>query len=364
MTDAEKETTTGQAPLTLGVIAGWCGGRVHGDPATEVDAVRPVGRADGRSLGLVADPRYLDAVPGSGAGAFLVSSELADRVARIDDRPRLVVDDPRAAMIPILVRLDPTPRYEAGVHPTAVLEAGVQLGEAASVGPYAVLERGAVLGARTRVGAHCVVGRGARVGEVGYLHPHAVLYAGTILGDRVVVHAGARIGSDGFGYVFDEGRASKIPQVGRAVLGDDVEVGANTCVDRGSIGDTEVGEGVKLDNLVQLGHNARLGAHGAFAAQTGIAGSTSVGPYARIAGQVGITGHIEVGSGVTIAPATKIFQSVPEADAELMGLPGTDAREARKFWAAQRRLPELLKRVRALEKELDAMRLRIDPASG
>ncbi len=355
---------TDLVPLTLGTIAAWCGGHVDGDPDTVVESVRPLDRADERALGLVADPRYVAGVPDSRAGAILVASELVERVARIDDRPRLVVDDPRAAMIPVLVRLDPTPHYEAGIHPTAIVEHGVRIGEGTSVGPWAVLERGAELGARTRVGAHCVVGRGARIGADGYLHPHVVLYPGAVLGDRVIVHAGARIGSDGFGYVFEEGRASKIPQIGRAVLGDDVEIGANACIDRGSIGDTDVGDGVKLDNLVQVGHNVRLGAHGAFAAQAGVAGSTTVGPYARVAGQVGLNGHIEVGANVTVAPAGKVFQSVPEARAELMGHPARDAHESARIWAAEKRLPDLRKRVRALEKELEALRLRIDPASG
>jgi UDP-3-O-[3-hydroxymyristoyl] glucosamine N-acyltransferase len=364
VSDAQTQDQAGDGPLTLGVIAAWCDGRVDGDPETVVESVRPLDRADVRALGLVADPRYLDAVPGSGAGSLLVAASLAERVAQLDDRPRLVVEDPRAAMIPVLQRLDPTPSYEAGVHPTAIIERGVRIGENASVGPYAVLEAGAVVGARTRVGAHCVVGRGARIGEGGYLHPHVVLYAGAVVGDRAILHAGARIGADGFGYAFEGREVTKIPQVGRVVLGDDVEVGANACVDRGSIGDTEIGEGVKLDNMVQVGHNVRIGAHGLFAAQTGVAGSTTVGPGARVAGQVGFNGHIEIGPRVTVAPAARVFQSVPEADASLMGYPATDQREAARLWAAEKRLPELVKRVRALEKEIAALRLRIDPTSG
>ena len=364
MGDAQTQEGSGTAPLTLGVIAAWCGGRVEGDPDTVVESVRPLDRADASALGLVADPRYLEAVPGSLAGSLLVASALEARVAQVDDRPRLVVDDPRAAMIPVLDRLDPTPSYEPGVHPTAIIETGVRIGAEVSVGAYAVLEEGSVVGARTRVGAHSVVGRGVRIGEDGYLHPHVVLYAGAVIGNRAILHAGARIGADGFGYAFDDAGATKIPQIGRVVLGDDVEVGANACVDRGSIGDTEIGAGVKLDNLVQVGHNVRIGANGLFAAQTGVAGSTTVGHGARIAGQVGINGHIELGARATVAPAGRVFQSVPEEGASLMGYPAMDRRETARLWAAEKRLPELVKRVRVLEKEIAALRLRIDPASG
>ncbi len=346
---------TQQAPLTLARIAEWSGGRVHGDDSTPIERVRPLDRADEGSLGLVADARYVGGVAGSNAGALLVAAELEDRVAEVDDRPRVVVEDPRSAMIPILARLDPTPRHPPGVHPTAVVEHGVRLGEGVSVGPRAVLEEGAVIGRGTRIGAHCVIGRGARIGEAGYLHPHVVVYADSVVGDRVILHAGACIGADGFGYAFEEGRYVKIPQVGRAVLGDDVEIGANSCIDRGSIGDTEIGDGVKIDNLVQMAHNVRIGEHGAFAALNGVAGSTVIGAYARFAGQVGVTGHIELADRVTAGPATKILQSVPESDTTIMGFPARSQRESTRLWAAERRLPDLLRRVRSLEKRLEAV---------
>ncbi|HKK92968.1 MAG TPA: UDP-3-O-(3-hydroxymyristoyl)glucosamine N-acyltransferase [Longimicrobiales bacterium] len=348
------ENAAEQTSLTLDRIAEWAGGRVHGDGDTPIERVRPLDRADAGSLGLVADARYVGAVPESGAGALLVAAGLEERVAAVDDRPRVVVEDPRAAMIPILERLDPTPRHEPGVHPTAVVEHGVRIGEGVSVGPRAVLEEGAVIGRGTRIGAHCVVGRRARIGEDGYLHPHVVVYAESVIGDRVILHAGARIGSDGFGYAFEQGRYVKIPQVGRAVLGDDVEIGANSCIDRGSIGDTEIGDGVKIDNLVQMGHNVRIGDHGAFAALNGVAGSTVIGAYARFAGQVGVTGHLELADRLTAGPATKILQSVSEPDTTIMGFPARDQREATRLWAAERRLPDLLRRVRALEKQLEA----------
>lgn len=260
--------------------------------------------------------------------------------------------DAHAALVPLLAQLDPTPRYEPGVHPTAVIEEGVTLGEDVSVGPRAVLEAGASIGARTRIGAHCTVGRDASIGADGYLHPGVVVYAGSLIGARCVLHAGARIGSDGFGFAFEGGRYIKIPHVGRAVLGDDVEVGANACIDRGSIGDTEVGDGVKIDNLVHLAHNVRVGAHSVFAAQVGIAGSTRIGAYGRFGGQAGAVGHLEFPDGFAVAAASKIFQSPDEGVDTFMGHPARDQRETARKWAAEQRLPDLLRRVRALEREL------------
>lgn len=349
------QDTGQQTPLTLDEIAEWSGGRVRGDGSTSVERVRPLDRADSGSLGLVADARYVEAVPASGAAALLVAADLEERVAGVDGRPRVVVDDPRSAMIPILRRLDPTPRHPTGVHPTAVIEKGVQLGEGVSIGPRAVLAEGASIARGTRVGAHCVVGRRARIGEDGYLYPHVVVYAESIIGDRVILHAGACIGSDGFGYAFEAGRYVKIPQVGRAVLGDDVEIGAHSCIDRGSIGDTEIGDGVKIDNLVHIGHNARIGEHGAFAALNGVAGSTVIGSHARFAGQVGVVGHIEIADRTSIASATKVLQSVEEPGTTLMGFPAREQREAAKVWAAEKRLPDLLRRMRALERRLEAL---------
>jgi len=342
------------APLTLGAIAEAAGGRVHGDPALAVARVAPLDRAGPDDLGLVAASEYVAAVPESEASALLVAAELEERVSALDDRPRVVVEDARAAMIPLLRRLDPTPEHAPGVHRTAVIETGVELGPDVSVGAWAVLEAGASIGPRTRVGAHCVVGRGARIGADGYLHPHVTVYADSVIGDRAVLHSGARIGSDGFGFAFEDGRYVKIPQVGRAVLGDDVEVGANSCIDRGSIGDTEVGDGVKLDNLVHIAHNVRVGEHGALAALVGIAGSTTIGAYARFGGQAGAVGHLELPDNLAVTAATAILQEVGEPGGTVMGLPAASQRDTAKVWAAQRRLPDLLKRVRELERLLAA----------
>lgn len=347
--------------FTLGELAESMGGRLDGDPSFTVRRPAPLETAGPDELGLVADRKYLKAAHDSRAGALLVAEDLASELD--DPRPRITVADPRAALVPLLVRLDPTPVPEPGVHPTAVVGRGVVLGDAVSVGPYAVLEAGAVVGEGTVVGAHCVVGARARLGSGCYLHPHVVLYPGTILGDRVRVHAGARLGSDGFGYVVMDGAYRKVPQVGGCILEDDVEIGANTCLDRGSIGDTVVGRGSKLDNLVHLAHNVRLGDNGALAAMTGIAGSTTVGPWAQFGGQAGAIGHLRIGTGVRVSAQAGIIGDV-EDGVEVTGFPAREMKGQLRTWAASAKLPDALKELRALRKEVAALRARLEGGEG
>lgn len=346
--------------MTLEQVAGWTGGRLVGDGAVEILRPAPLETATPEELGLLADRKYLAAARGSKAGAFLVSEELSE--AFDDPRPRVVVPDARVALLPILRRLDPTPVPEPGVHPTAVLGKGVQLGEGVSVGPYAVLEAGVVIGEGTRVGAHCVVGAGAVLGPRCYLFPHVVVYPNTVLGAEVRVQSGACLGSDGFGYVVQEGRYLRVPQVGGCVLEDGVEIGANTCLDRGSIGDTVVGQGSKLDNLVHLAHNVRLGENGALAAMVGIAGSTTIGPWAQFGGQAGAIGHLTLGKGVRATAQAGIIGDL-EDGAEVTGFPARDRKEQMRVWAGGAKLPDALKRLRALEAEVEALRARLEGES-
>ncbi len=343
--------------MTLGMVAEWTGGRVVGDATLALRRPAPLETAGDDELGLLADRKYLSAAGQSNAGAFLVSEELSDDFP--DPRPRIVVPDARAALVPILERMDPTPRPVPGVHPTAVLEPGVQLGEGVSVGPYAVLEAGCVVGDGTRVGAHCVVGARAVLGRECYLFPHVVLYPNTVLGDGVRIHSGARVGSDGFGYVVQEGRYRRVPQVGGCILEDDVEVGANSCVDRGSIGDTTVGRGTKMDNLVHLAHNVRVGEHVAMAAMTGIAGSTEIGAWAQFGGQSGAVGHLKIGKGARMGAQTGVIGDL-EDGAEVTGYPARDLKQQLRGYAATAKLPDALKRLRSLEREVEALRSRLE----
>lgn len=347
--------------MTLETVAEWTGGRLVGDGSLTVSRPAPLETASADELGMVADRKYLAAAIASAAGALLVSEELEAELD--DDRPRILVPDARAALVPLLERLDPTPEHGPGVHPTAVLEAGVELGDAVSIGAYAVIESGATVGDGTRIGPHCVVGRGARLGRECYLFPHVVVYANSVLGDRVRVHSGARVGSDGFGYVVQDGRYRKVPQVGGCVIGDDVEIGANTCLDRGSIGDTVVGAGSKLDNLVQLAHNVRLGENGALAAMVGIAGSTDIGPWAQFGGQSGAVGHIRLGQGVRVSAQAGVIGDLDDG-AEVTGWPARDMKAQMRVYGASAKLPDALRRLRALEREVGGLRARLEGEEG
>jgi UDP-3-O-[3-hydroxymyristoyl] glucosamine N-acyltransferase len=303
-------------------------------------------------VALLANAAYLPAAEASRAGAFLTTTSLAAQAP--DDRPRVVVEDAHAALIPLLERFHPAPAPRPGVHPTAILGRGVRLGEAVTIGPYAVLEEGAAVGDRVQVGAHAVIGRGVTVGQDSMLHPHVVLYPGTVVGARVILHAGVRLGVDGFGYAWVDGGHRKVPQVGRCVVEDDVEIGANTTVDRGSLGDTQVAHGSKLDNLVHLAHNVRLGPHCAAAALVGIAGSTRVGAGVLFAGQAGIVGHVDIGDGARIGAAAKVWGDVPPGETYL-GDPARPRREYLRSRARIERLGALVERVRALEHALQAL---------
>ena len=344
---------------TVAHLAGVGGGRLEGDGTRGVSAVAPIDEAGPGDLGFLASRKYAGRAKASEAGAFLVASELEDALP--DDRPRIVVDDPHRALQAILAHLHPPVKAPAGVHPTAVLGTGVALAEDVGVGPYAVLEDGVSVGRGSRIGAHCVLGRGASVGADVLLHPHVVLYAGTVLGDRVVIHAGARLGVDGFGWAVVDGLPRKMPHVGRCVVGADVEIGANTTLDRGSIGDTTVGDHAKLDNLVHLAHNVRLGGGSLLAAMVGIAGSTRVGRGVLMGGQAGAINHIEIGNGVQVAAASAVLRDVPD-DTVVSGNPARPNREYLRKQAHVERLPKLVARVRELEARLD--RLDPDPASG
>ncbi len=333
-------------------VAEAVGGRLIGDGSAGVRGIAPLDRAGSNDLSFLGAPKYAAAFTASNAGVVLVTPELAETPGTAS--ARIVVDKPMEAMLGLLPRFHRQASAPIGVHATAVIGANVRLGENVSVGPYAVIGDGATLGDSVVIGAHCVIGAGVTVGERCQLYPSVTLYQGAVLGARVTVHSGARIASDGFGYVQRGGQHLKIPHVGRCIIEDDVEIGANTTIDRGSIDDTVVGTGTKVDNLVQIAHNVRIGKACLIMAQVGIAGSVRVEDGAMLLGQVGVSGHHTVGKGARLAAQAGVFGDIPAGET-WSGYPARPHKEALRAQAALFRLPSLLRRIeRLLDKQTDS----------
>lgn len=338
--------------MTASEVARLLDAELEGGADPEIRGAAPLDRAGPDDLAIVARARYLPYVQPSSAGLLLVTEELKDRVAR--DRPRIVLEDVHAALIAILPRLYPEREPEPGVHPTAAVAPDAELGERVTVAAGAVIGAGTRVGRGARVGAQTVVGSDCEVGEAVVLHPHVTLYDGTRVGPRTIIHAGARIGVDGFGYAAVDGVPRKVPQVGRCVIGADVEIGANVTIDRGSIGTTEIGDHVKIDNLVQVGHNVRIGAGSIIVSQVGISGSTVLGRGVTVAGQAGLSGHIQIGDGATVAAQAGVFGDIPAGET-WSGYPARPHRESLRKQANMGRVSELRERIRELERRIDSL---------
>ncbi len=335
----------GDFVLTAAAIAEAVGGRLLGDPSVAVGGVAPLDRASRRDLSFLGMAKYASVFTTSHAGVVLVSPELADTPGQAP--ARIVVERPQEALLTLLPKFHRLGAAPVGVHATAVIGTGVHLGKDVSIGPYAVLGDGVRLGDRTIVGPHCSVGDGVEVGEGSHLFPSVTVYAGSRIGRRVTLHSGVRIGSDGFGYVQRDGQHLKIPHVGRCVIEDDVEVGANTTIDRGSIDDTVVGAGTKIDNLVQIGHNVRIGRACLIMAQAGIAGSVIVEDGCMLLGQVGVSGHLTIGKGARLAAQAGVFGDIPAGET-WSGYPARPHKVALRAQAALFKLPSLLRRIERL----------------
>ena len=326
------------APLTAAEAAALVGGELLGDGAVPLSGVAPLDRAGPEDLSFLAHGRYLPQFQASRAGAVVLRPE--DRDAQPGPATRIVVGDPHKAMLRVVGRLYPAPLRATGIHPSAVIELGAVLGADVCLGPHVVIGAGARLGDRVTVMAGSVVGAGVSVGDDTTLHPDVVLYPGAQIGARVILHAGVRIAVDGFGYVRGPAGHEKIPHVGRCIIGDEVEIGANSTLDRGSVDDTVVGPGTKIDNLVQIGHNCRIGARCLLMSQVGVAGSTHVEDDVILAGQVGLAGHFTVGRGARIAAQSGVMADVP-AGATYFGYPARPHREALRAVAVLYRLAKI-----------------------
>src|SRR2546426_3117363 len=339
--------SAGTRPLSASEIAALTGGRLVGPGTVTVAGIAPLERAGPGDLSFLASPRYVPYFQRTSASVVLVAPSLESSEG--GPETRIIVDDPYAALLVVLPVLYPQAVWEAGVHPTAVVGQGATWQEPVAIGPHVVIGRGVQLGRNVRIGAGCVLEDGVAVGDDTQLYPGVTLYAGTALGKRVIVHAGAVLGSDGFGYIPGKGGGEahrKIPHVGRCLIGDDIEIGANTCIDRGSVDDTVIGSGTKIDNLVHIAHNVRIGARCLIMAQAGIAGSVQVEDDVIIAGQAGISDHLTIGRGARLLVQAGTIADIP-AEATYFGTP---ARTHREFLRAQVALYRLAKIVDDLER--------------
>jgi len=347
-----------KAGFTLGELAEALQARLDGDPERVVTGVAPLDVAGPDQISFLTDARYHDAARASRAGAFLAAVDAADLPG-----PTLRCAAPQQALIDLVRMFHPAPVAPPGVDRTALVARDARVDASASVGALTVIDSGAVIGPGVRLHALVYVGAGVEVGEGSTIYPHATLREGVRIGRRVVIHSGAVLGADGFGFAFDGVAHRKIPQVGGVLIEDDVEIGANTTIDRATFGDTIVRRGTKIDNLVQIGHNVEVGEHSLLVAQVGVSGSSRLGRGVVLAGQVGVADHVTLGDGV-IAGAQAGIPSSLEAGARVLGTPARPIVQAKRIMVAEMRLPELLQRVRALEQRLERLAEQIGETEG
>jgi UDP-3-O-[3-hydroxymyristoyl] glucosamine N-acyltransferase len=324
-------------------------GALAGDAEREITGVAALETAGPSELAYVENSRALEQAADSRAGCLLVPEG-----ANLPGVTTIAVRHPKLALVRAAGALHPPSLSPAGVHPTAVVAPDAQLAADCSVGPLVVIERGVTVGAGTRLGAGAFLGSGVRVGAMCVLHPRVTVYPGARIGDRVILHAGVVVGSDGFGYVFAEGRQVKFPQLGTIMIEDDVEIGSNSTLDRGSLGATVIGQGTKIDNLVQIAHNVKIGRHCIIVSQTGISGSTEVGDYVVMAGQVGVGDHARIEDRVVIGGQAGVLPGkIVRSGSVVWGTPSRPMGEFKKTIARLARLDALAEKVKALARQIE-----------
>ncbi|GLU31696.1 UDP-3-O-(3-hydroxymyristoyl)glucosamine N-acyltransferase [Trinickia caryophylli] len=345
--------------LTLADIAQRFGGDIVGDATLPIGGLAPLDQAGAHQLAFLANPKYISQVETTEAGAVLIAPADLAKLGSREGRNFLVTPNPYAYFARVAqMFIDlAAPKAQAGVHPSAVVDPSAKVAASAVIGPHVVVEAGAVIGDAVRLDANVVVGRATEIGEGTHLYPNVTVYHGCKIGPRAIIHSGAVIGSDGFGFAPDfvgDGEARtgtwvKIPQVGGVRIGPDVEIGANTTIDRGAMADTIIEECVKIDNLVQIGHNCRIGAYTVIAGCAGIAGSTTIGRHCMIGGAVGIAGHVTLADYVIVTAKSGVSKSLSKPGIYTSAFPAVEHTDWNRSAALMRNLDKLRERIKALE---------------
>ena len=334
------------ATIKLGQLAEFLGATLRGDKDKDINGLATLQEAGPDQISFLANPQYRKFLTDTQAAAVLLKPADADSFAG----NALLVPDPYLAYARISHLFDPKPKAAAGIHPTAIIADDAVVDPAASIGAFAIVESGARIAAQVTVGAHCFIGARCEIGEGGWLAPRVTLYHDVRIGKRVVIQSGAVLGGEGFGFANEKGVWQKIAQIGGVSIGDDVEIGVNTAIDRGALADTRIGNGVKLDNQIQIAHNVQIGDHTAMAACVGISGSTKIGKHCMLAGGVGLVGHIEICDGVFITGMTMVTHSITEPGSYSSGTAMQPAAEWRKSAARLRKIDDMARRLQKLEK--------------
>jgi len=331
---------------TLAQLAEHVGGTVHGDPACNVESVATLDDAKPGQISFLTNSRYKSSLKTTNASAIILSKEF------VEECPvnAIVTDNPHATYARIAQLLHPSIRAVPGVHSTAIIDSTVTLGDNVSIGPYAVIEGNTQIGDNSVIGASCFIGADVTIGYDTRIDANTSIYHGTHIGNRCILFSGVVIGSDGFGYAYDKSGWVKIPQIGKVFIGDDVEIGTNTTIDRGSIGNTVIENGVKLDNLVHIAHNVRIGEQSVIAACCGIAGSTVIGKRCMMGGICGISGHIEITDDVVLTGMSTVTKSIRTPGTYSSTMPVEPVEVWRRYVARFKLLDSFTKRLKALEK--------------
>jgi UDP-3-O-[3-hydroxymyristoyl] glucosamine N-acyltransferase len=335
--------------LTLGDLAERVGGEVSGDGSCIIDGVATLKEARPGDISFLSDSRFAKYLASTSASAVILRKEDSDTCPV----STLVVTDPYVTYAHVAQLLYPPNAFHSGVHPSAVVDSTATIHESSWIGPHVTIGAGCKIAANVFIGPGCVIGDNVVIGDNCRLISAAVIYSGTRIGKRSIIHAGVVIGSDGFGFANDKGTWIKIPQLGGVLIGDDVEVGANTTIDRGAIKDTVIEDGVKLDNQIQIAHNVHIGAHTAIAGCTGIAGSTVIGKRCAIGGGVGISGHLNIVDDVHITGTTFVSKSITKPGVYSSGVPVETNQQWRKNFVRMKQLDDMARRIRELEKAVN-----------